>query len=320
MPDLSSLWLAFTALLAAGVNGAVGYGFSSILTPIALFWYSNKVLNPAIVLVEVVVNALLVFRERRAVRATFARARPVMATLAPGVLLGTIGLTYLAVNDVKLIVYVVLLPLAALQLLGLKRPIQDERRGGWAVGAGVGFLYALTTISGPPLAVFLRNQSVSKEEFRSTIAQIRLAESALTLGAYVVFTSFFHAGLVSAPSLGLLPFLLIPVAIGVPLGAFAVRSIPRELFARAVMCVDGVLVAYGVVRTSELLGWTNPTSAALLLVGLWGVVALLSFWSIRPFLRARGQPPGLHRPEGTSDPGTTPVASLTATPTDGPPG
>ncbi|MCI4336678.1 MAG: sulfite exporter TauE/SafE family protein, partial [Thermoplasmata archaeon] len=218
--DISDIWLAIVALGAATINGAIGYGFSSITTPIALLWFSNKVLNPALVSVELVVNITLLFRERAFIPVTKARAMPVVWTLLPGVLLGTIGLTYLAVNDVKVVVYLVLLPVVFIQLLGLRRPFTNERRGGAVIGPAIGFLYALTTISGPPLAVFFRNQGLSKNEFRCTMAQVRVAESSLTLATYLAFTEFFGANLVSAPSLGLVPYLLLPILIGVPLGTW----------------------------------------------------------------------------------------------------
>src|SRR5579863_792437 len=116
MIPMNSVWLAVLAFGAAVINGAVGYGFSSTVTPIAILWYSNKVLNPALVIVEAVVNITLLTRERRHIPATWPRARPIILTLLPGVLLGTLGLVYLAVNDVKVIVYLLLLPLIFLQL------------------------------------------------------------------------------------------------------------------------------------------------------------------------------------------------------------
>ncbi len=102
MIPLNEIWLGIVAFMAALINGAVGYGFSSIVTPIAILWYSNKVLNPALVIVEVAVNLALLTRERKYIRQTWPRARSVVWTLLPGVILGTAGLTYLAVNDVKL--------------------------------------------------------------------------------------------------------------------------------------------------------------------------------------------------------------------------
>ena len=48
--------LVLITFVAATVNGALGYGFSSITVPVALLFYTNRILNPALVLVELVIN------------------------------------------------------------------------------------------------------------------------------------------------------------------------------------------------------------------------------------------------------------------------
>ncbi len=300
MTDIvTSVYLAVLALGAALINGAVGYGFSSVITPIALFWYSNKVLNPALVTVEVVVNIALLIRERRYIRATWSRAKPVISTLFPGIILGTVGLTYLAVNDVKLVVYAALLPLVALQLYGFSRPFKNERRGGAAVGSAIGFLYALTTISGPPLALFLRNQGISKREFRCTIAQIRVAESTLTLGTYLAFTVFFSAKLVSLPALSLLPYLFVPALIGVPIGTLFLTKVSPELFRRIVMAVDGLIVSYGISRIFVTLNWVPSTTGYYVMAILFLLIALLAWVSLRHLpLESPGPQPPLSDADG----------------------
>ena len=58
MNDSYALALAAVTLLAAIVNGALGYGFSSITVPIALLFLSNRILNPALVLIEVVLSVV----------------------------------------------------------------------------------------------------------------------------------------------------------------------------------------------------------------------------------------------------------------------
>ena len=54
---------------AAIVNGALGYGFSSITVPLALLFLTNRVLNPALVLIEVALNAWVLWVNRAAVNA-----------------------------------------------------------------------------------------------------------------------------------------------------------------------------------------------------------------------------------------------------------
>ena len=57
MPSLDVALVVVTgvALFAAFVNGAIGYGFSSLTVPLALVFYTNRVLNPAVVLIEVLI-------------------------------------------------------------------------------------------------------------------------------------------------------------------------------------------------------------------------------------------------------------------------
>jgi uncharacterized protein len=307
--DWTSIWLAIVAFGASLINGAIGYGFSSIVTPIALLWYSNKILNPAVVSVELIVNVALLFRERSFISVTKSRAMPVVLTLLPGVVLGTIGLSYLAVNDVKVIVYVILLPMVVVQLLGLRRPFSNERRTGTAIGPGIGFLYALTTISGPPLAVFFRNQGLSKNEFRCTLAQVRVAESSLTLATYFLFTEFLGANLTSAPSLGLVPFLLIPVLIGVPLGTWVVSRVSRDAFTRLVMAMDGLVVSFGLSSVMLKLKWVGSTVSDVVFGVLAAFVVALASYSLyklpgsRKLVDTQPPPP---RGGGGSQPQDTP--------------
>ena len=49
--------LVAITLAAAFVNGALGYGFSSLTVPVGLVFFANRVLNPALVLIEVALNA-----------------------------------------------------------------------------------------------------------------------------------------------------------------------------------------------------------------------------------------------------------------------
>jgi uncharacterized membrane protein YfcA len=59
------LVLVILTLAAAVVNGALGYGFSSITVPVALLFLTNRVLNPALVPIEVVLNAYVLWVNRQ---------------------------------------------------------------------------------------------------------------------------------------------------------------------------------------------------------------------------------------------------------------
>src|SRR5213594_2012462 len=100
--------LIVITLLAATVNGALGYGFSSITVPLALLFLTNRVLNPALVLVEVPLNAYVLLVNRRSLPSVWRRALPIMAGLSPGIGLGTLVVMTVSPSWVKFWTFVVL--------------------------------------------------------------------------------------------------------------------------------------------------------------------------------------------------------------------
>src|SRR5678815_2302249 len=140
-------------------------------------------------------------------------------------------------------------------------------------GGGVGLLYSVTTISGPPLAVMLSNQGLTKQDFRAALGFIRLAESSLTAFAY------YYAGLYSLESLGLIPYILPSIAIGVPIGAVIIQRIRPETFRRICMSFDAWIVAFGLSTLLKDLHLVESSRAYLVMVA----VGLLDSWLLYRF-------------------------------------
>ena len=232
--------LAAIAFVAALVNGALGYGFSSITVPLALLLLPNRTLNPALVLLEIPLNASVLWANRAALPPIWRRLLPILIGLLPGILAGTVVVSRVSPPWLKLGTLAALLPLTLLQAGGVRRPIRAERRAGFLFGSGLGALYAVTTISGPPLALALNNQGVSKDEFRAALGLVRLVGSLLTASAYL------FAGLFVRDSVALIPWMLPSVAIGVPVGAIVIRRLQPETFRRICMSFDAWVVAFGI--------------------------------------------------------------------------
>ncbi|HUR33748.1 MAG TPA: sulfite exporter TauE/SafE family protein [Vicinamibacterales bacterium] len=267
------LWLGAITLLAATVNGALGYGFSSITVPLALLFLSNRVLNPALIIIEVPLNAYVLWVNRESLPAVWRRVLPMIVGLIPGIVAGTMMLSSVSPDWLKLYTYVVLLPLILLQAAGFRRPIRSERSAGLIFGAGVGVLYSVTTISGPPLAIALNNQGLEKREFRAALGVVRLAESSMTAVAYI------YAGLFAAPSFALVPWIIPSVALGVPIGAQIIQRMRPETFRRICMSFDAWVVAFGLSKLTHDLGLVPGNQAYLLLCG----VILLDAWLLYRF-------------------------------------
>ncbi len=237
--DSSQLALAIITFGAAIVNGALGYGFSSITVPIALLFLTNRVLNPALVPIEVVLNAYVLWVNRDALPRVWRRVLPIVIGLLPGVILGTAIVSMVNPGWLRFGTFIVLLPLILFQAAGYRRPIKSERSVGLVFGGGVGVLYSVTTISGPPLAVMLSNQGLTQRDFRAALGFIRLAESSFTAVAYG------YAGLYTVQSLALIPYILPSIAVGVPIGAYVIHRIRPETFRRLCMSFDAWIVGFG---------------------------------------------------------------------------
>jgi len=244
MPSLDTavIVLAGIALFAAFINGALGYGFSSLTVPLALVFYTNRILNPAVVLIEVLLNLYVLSINLNGVPAVWKRVFPILIGLLPGIAVGAFVLASLQPGWIKFGTYTVILPLILVQAAGWRRPIRSTWLIGLPFGTALGILYSVTTISGPPLAILFNNQGLVKSEFRAGLALVRVAESSVTAIVY------YQLGLFIAESQNILLVFVPSVVLGVPLGAYLIRRLDAETFRRVCMSFDAWVVGFGFSR------------------------------------------------------------------------
>src|SRR5256714_15630622 len=240
--DTAVIVLAGIALFAAFVNGALGYGFSSLTVPVALVFYANRVLNPAVVVIEVFINLYVLLINLNGVRAVWKRVFPILIGLLPGIAVGALVLAWIQPGWIKFGTYTVILPLILLQAAGWRRPIRSTWLVGLPFGSALGVLYSVTTISGPPLAILFNNQGLVRTEFRAGLALVRVAESSVTAFVY------YQLGLFIAESEHVLLMLIPSVAVGIPLGFYFIRRLVPETFRRVCMSFDAWVVGFGFSR------------------------------------------------------------------------
>jgi uncharacterized membrane protein YfcA len=275
MTEAYPIALATITLLAAFVNGALGYGFSSITVPVALLFLANRVLNPALVLIEVVLNAYVLWNNRDALPSVWRRVMPMVVGLVPGIAFGTAIVAEVHPGWLRFATFLVLLPLILLQAAGYRRPIKAERPVSFAFGGGLGVLYSVTTISGPPLAIMLNNQGLAKRDFRAALGVVRLAESSMTAVAYA------YAGLFTANSLSLIPWIVPSIIVGVPIGAYVIQRVQLETFRRICMSFDAWIVAFGLSRLLQELQIVQSDAAYFVVVA----VGAIDIWLLRRFFK-----------------------------------
>src|SRR4030088_1676908 len=107
MPDLDTalMVLGGGAVFAAFVNGAIGYGFSSLTVPLALIFYSNRILNPAVVAIEILLNLYVLLINADGIQAVWKRVFPILIGLLPGIAVGAVVLASVQPGWIKLGTY-----------------------------------------------------------------------------------------------------------------------------------------------------------------------------------------------------------------------
>ncbi|HUO06654.1 MAG TPA: sulfite exporter TauE/SafE family protein [Candidatus Binataceae bacterium] len=274
--DTGIIVLFVIALFAASVNGALGYGFSSLTVPVALLFFPNKMLAPALVVIELAINAFVVILNRGSLAAVRRRAMPIVLGLVPGIIIGSYLLSGANPGWLKFCTYIAILPFILMQAAGFRRPIHAEHAVGFPLGVGVGTLYAATTISGPPLALMFNNQGVEKEDFRAALGTVRVMETTFTAIMYGFL------GLFSASSMHLVVPLAPAVLIGLPLGSYMIRFMDSETFRRICMSFDAWVVGFGL--SQSIIGLKLLSSYGA--YSVWAAIILFDLYLLQQYFMA----------------------------------
>ncbi|AAY81444.1 sulfite exporter TauE/SafE family protein [Sulfolobus acidocaldarius] len=245
--NLDALFLGIVFLIASIPVGGIGYGFSAVSTPILLIDYSPKQISPILNFIELFQNSSNVIINSG--KYTLKREIILFVVFAsPGLAIGSILGSYLLKTlggtspQLKILIYVILIPLILLQAYGFRRSftLKSWKYLGSIITLLIGCLYGVTTISGPPLALIVNNQGLSKEEYRFAISLLRVVES------YTTFTSYLTLGIFS-PAVIYYSILTSPAIIGgMAIGYFlSSRVRVKEDFRRVAMSFDAYVTGFG---------------------------------------------------------------------------
>jgi uncharacterized membrane protein YfcA len=221
------LLAAAATFAGASVQSATGFGFALVLGPALFAVVEPREAVSALLVLGLALNLLvLIGRDgRRAVR--WRALRPALLAALPGLGLGVILLAALPKPALQVAVGVCVLVAAAVQL---RRPHVDARTASSlpaasAVGFASGALTTSTSVSGPPLVLWLEAQGVSPEELRASLAAAFLA---LNLSGAAVVLAAAGEGDFAGP--GLLAPLLALALLGHVAGARLFRRLDRQRF------------------------------------------------------------------------------------------
>ena len=171
-------------LLGGTVQGCVGFGFGMIaLTPL-LFLLSPREAVPMLMMLSLLNTVPIAFSNRDKIRPRV--VAPLFAGALVGVPIGIAAILYLDGPVFRTLVGVLLVSFAAVLATGWSYPLPRPALASLPIGFASGIMNGSTSMGGPPVILFLANQSVPKDVFRTNIV------------AYFSCTNVFSIALVTS--------------------------------------------------------------------------------------------------------------------------
>ena len=225
---------AAATLVGASVQSATGFGFALILSPVLLAMLEPYEAVTALLVLGFALNLLLLFGdggERGTVR--WRAVGPMLLAALPGLGAGLLVLAVISKPALQLAVGAVVVVAAIVQARGAAagggaRAREPTLRSACAVGLASGALTTSTTVSGPPIVLWLESQRVAPAELRASLA-------ASFLGLSVAGAALLAAGGVLAFEPAVVLPLLAVTGVGHVLGARLFRGLAPRRFRSALL-------------------------------------------------------------------------------------
>lgn len=225
MPQI--IWGALAIFLGAMVQGTTGFGIALVAVPVLMQFMPPETVPPLMVVLSFCNNAVVLARAWHSVRLRL--VLPLILGGVAGLPIGVWILLTLDPTSIKLGVGFGVILMAVVMLLGWQRRVHHQRTGLAAVGLLGGVLHTSTSVSGPPVIIFLANQGVPKDQFRANLIAF------FTVLNIVSIPTYWSQGLLTLAELKLALVYLIPLVLGSLLGIWLVKRIDEQLFGKIVL-------------------------------------------------------------------------------------
>ena len=234
---------AVVVLLAAGVKGALGFGFPTIGTPLLALFVDVKTAVVLLIVPNIVMDGLQAARGGQ-ITATVRRFGVLVACGAVGTVLGTGLLATLSVRTATLILGVTVMGFVLLNATRWSPRVPPSARRWIDPPAGLvaGLIGGVTNVPGTPLVVYFYALGLGKQEFVRAVAVTFVLYKLVQLGAVAWY------GMLTAPLLGFsVPLTLVALG-GFRLGLAIQDRLDQVTFNRAILVFLGLVGSVLVVR------------------------------------------------------------------------
>lgn len=235
----SQLMFVLSAFLVGGlVKGMVGFGMPlTVITILATVLPAKFALG-----INVLPALVLNIRQTGGIKqsiSTFRRVRAVLAGMVCGIIAGSFLQTFMNDRDLQIAVGVVTVVFCIIESSGISWRIPDSwaQQLGLIFGAFSGLLYALTTVAGPPLIIYLIARQMRPAEFRYSVGLL------LLLSGILLTASMIRLGIINQHTTLVSAMALVPATIGMALGKRLSDSLNTRFIKKLTVVVLAVVGA-----------------------------------------------------------------------------
>lgn len=236
------LSVAVVAVFVGGyVQGATGFAFAMITVPPIFMVMPPQLATPVLVIMSLMNSSYLFARYRTHV--TYSAVIPLIVGGGLGVPFGIYFLERVDGPVLKIFIGIFLVMFAAALLMGWQRPIKNQMLASLPVGFVSGLLNGSTSLSGPPVIIFLANQGIQKDRFRANMVTYFMLVNALSI------IMLFVAGMMTREVIEISAIVTPALICSTLLGARAADRVSDEGFRKFAMLCAMVMGAALIVTS-----------------------------------------------------------------------
>lgn len=220
--DIIASNLFMIILFASFIQSITGFGFAVVGTPLLLFFMNPKEVVMLMVFGAFMQNLMVICKTRGKSDPKF--ILPLFTASLLGIIPGVYILNVVDGSLLKFLIGIAVLLASAVMAGNFTVKITHEKLATVLVGILSGFLGGSTSLSGPPVALFLMNQRQDKEAFRANLVRY------FCLGNVATLIVMYYMGTMDITALKPGIYMVPAILLGVWLGEKAFKKVSPQMF------------------------------------------------------------------------------------------
>ncbi len=177
------VFIVAVVLFASLVKGITGFGFALVSLPVLVIWFPVKELIPVLTICNMLASTVIVL-QKKSIPLIHPSSRILILSGSVATVAGVVLLTAISETLVTLLVAILLALLSGVSLMGKLWSIRKNNANFVMAGAISGLLAGSVSISGPPLAIFMKEVGMDKAEFREVFSWFSIITAGIAIAGY----------------------------------------------------------------------------------------------------------------------------------------